>query len=60
MDIRINSVEYKEYWNISSVRIDVDFTINCVIKANITIYDEKRLGIGEIINYIRNELVDDV
>lgn len=60
MDIRINSVEYKEYWNISSVRIDVDFTINCVIKANITIYDEKRLDIGEIINYIRNELVDDV
>lgn len=60
MDIRINSVEYKEYWNISSVRMDVDFTINGVINANITIYDEKRLGIGEIINYIRGKLIGGV
>ena len=59
MDIRINSVEYKEYWNISSVRMDVDFTINGVIKANITIYDEKRLGIGEIINYIERVVINE-
>ena len=56
MDIRINSVEYKEYPFEGGVVVYVDFTINCVIKANITIYDEKRLGIGEIINYIRREL----
>ena len=60
MDIRINSVEYKEYPFGGGVTIDVDFTINHVINANIIIYDEKRLNIDEITNYIRRELVDGV
>ena len=61
MDIRINSVEYKEYsFGDGVITIDVDFTINRVIKANIIIYDEKRLNIDEITNYIRRELVDGV
>ena len=60
MDIRINSVEYKEYPFGGGVTVDVDFTINRVIKANIIIYDEKRLNIDEITNYIRRELVDGV
>lgn len=57
MNIRINSVEYKEYWNRCEITMNVDFTINGIINSNITIYDEKRLDIDEIINYIRKELV---
>lgn len=57
MDIRISSVEYKEFSNDFNIEMDVNFTINGKFDSNITIYDEKRLDIDEIINYIRKELV---
>ena len=57
MNIKINSVEYREYCDRYELQIDVDFTINGIIKSTITIHDIKRLDISEIINYIREELM---
>jgi len=57
MNIKINSVEYKEYWNGCGITVNVDFIINDIINSNITIHDERRLDIGEIIDYIRKMMI---
>ena len=53
MDIRISSVEYKEFSNDSNIEMNVDFTINGMIYSNIIIYSKSRLSIDEIIECIK-------
>lgn len=56
MNIRITTIQYKEFSNDFNIEMDVNFTINGVIYSNIIIYSKSRLSIDEIIECIKREL----